>query len=217
MAKADPPGDASMAVPAAVAFGVGGAMAFGFGAGFGARSYTASNAYKELLEKFPDKPTPEAEALAKSGATKALLAGTALAGLMGVGAVMFARSYGVNSAADFADEIKKWLPTREGLQVTVSTLSVWLASDCVLGVAPPRPMSPRPLYRGRSPPKGPGHLTVIQLPPSLSRPCPSACGRREAVTRFAGQGRADATAAAAQHFGQHAGRARRGGQDVQGV
>jgi len=106
-------------VPAAVAFGVAGSMAFGFGAGFGARSYSASNAYKDLLEKFPEPPTPEAEALARSGASKALAAGTVLAGLMGVGAVMYARSQGINSAQDFAEEIKKWLPTREGLEAQV--------------------------------------------------------------------------------------------------
>lgn len=113
-------GDApTSAVPAAIGFGVMGSMAFGFGMGFGSRSYTASAQYKDLLEKFPDKPTPEAEALARSGATRAFLAGTALAGLMGVGAVCVARAYGINSAADFAEEIKKWLPAKDGLEAKV--------------------------------------------------------------------------------------------------
>lgn len=108
----------SSVVPAAIAFGVGGAIAFGFGAGYGARSYSASAAYKDLLEKFPEPPTPEAEALARSGATRALVAGSALAALMGVGAVMFARANGVNSASDFADQVKKWLPTKQDLEVS---------------------------------------------------------------------------------------------------
>jgi hypothetical protein len=119
----------SIVAPAAVGFGIAGAMAFGFGAGYGTRSFSASTAYKELLEKFPEPPTAEAEALARSGATRALFAGTALAGLMGVGAVALARSYGVNSAADFADEVKKWLPTRDGLEVCVCRIAYFWPSS----------------------------------------------------------------------------------------
>jgi len=111
-----------MLAPAAFATGAAGAMAFGFGAGYGARSYSASTAYKELLEKFPDKPTPEAEALARSGAMRAFVAGTALAGAMGFGVVMLARSYGVHSTADFAEEVKKWLPTKEKLEDSAAKL-----------------------------------------------------------------------------------------------
>lgn len=110
-------GEASSVVPAALGLGVAAAMAVGFGAGFGARSYTASAAYKELLEKFPQPPTPEAEALARSGASRALAAGSLLAGAMGVGAVLLARANGVNSAADFAEEIKKWLPSKSSIEV----------------------------------------------------------------------------------------------------
>jgi len=109
----------SVAVPAMVGFCGVGVAAFGFGAGYGARSYYSTAAYKELLEKFPDAPTVEAENLARSGAGRAFLAGTALAGLMGVGAVAVARMNGINSAADLGDEIKKWLPTSERLETVV--------------------------------------------------------------------------------------------------
>lgn len=93
--------------------------AFGFGAGYGARSYFSTAAYKDLVEKFPEIPTAEAEQLARSGATRAFLGGTALAGLMGLGAVMTARAYGIKSAADFGDEIKKWLPTQARLETVM--------------------------------------------------------------------------------------------------
>ncbi|KAL1515956.1 hypothetical protein AB1Y20_002569 [Prymnesium parvum] len=117
-AAAPPP--PSSVVPGAIAFGVAGAMAFGFGAGFGARSYTSSAAYKELIEKFPDAPTAEAEAFARTGARRSLAAGTVLAGMMGAGAVLFARANGVHSAADFAEEIKKWLPTKAAIESQVA-------------------------------------------------------------------------------------------------
>ena len=42
----------------------------GFGAGFGSASYRRSAAFKDLIEKFPDPPTAEAEQLARSGATR---------------------------------------------------------------------------------------------------------------------------------------------------
>ena len=94
-----------------------GIAAMGFGAGFGASSYRRSAAFKDLIEKFPEPPTAEAEQLARSGATRAFLGGTALAGLMGVGAVMAARSQGIKTTQDLADAIKSWLPTREELEV----------------------------------------------------------------------------------------------------
>lgn len=104
-------------VPVIFAFCGAGIAAMGFGAGFGASSYRRSSAFKELMEKFPDPPSAEAEQLARSGATRALLGGTALAGLMGVGAVVAARSCGINTTQDLADEIKRWLPSREKLEV----------------------------------------------------------------------------------------------------
>ena len=74
-----PADDASVAVPAmfaCVGMGIG---AIAFGAGYGARSFSTA-AYKELVEKFPDLPTAEAEAAARKGATRAFLGGTALCG-----------------------------------------------------------------------------------------------------------------------------------------
>jgi hypothetical protein len=62
-------------------------------------------------------PTAEAEALAVSGARRAFVGGTALAGLMGVGAIMVARANGIQSAGDLGDAIKKWLPTEAHLEV----------------------------------------------------------------------------------------------------
>ena len=103
-------------LPLIFGFCGGGFAALGFGAGFGASSYRRSVAFKELVEKFPEPPTAEAEALARSGASRALLGGTALAGLMGLGAVAVARANGIHSAQDLADEIKRWLPTRDGLE-----------------------------------------------------------------------------------------------------
>ena len=114
---APPAEEASIAVPAMVGFCGVGVAAVGFGAGYGSRSYFTTAAYKDLLEKFPDAPTPEVEALARSGATRAFLGGTALCGLMGVGAVLTARMYGINNAAELGDEIKKWLPTQARLEV----------------------------------------------------------------------------------------------------
>ena len=96
--------EASVAVPAMIGFCGIGVGAVGFGAGYGARSYFTTAAYKELLEKFPEAPTAEAEALARGGATRAFLGGTALAGLMGIGAVVTARAYGIRTAADFGEE-----------------------------------------------------------------------------------------------------------------
>lgn len=92
----------------------------GFGVGYGTSAYRRSAAFKDLIEKFPDPPTAEAEALARSGAGRALLGGTALAGLMGAGAVLAARSNGIRTTQDLADEIKKWLPTREALEESVA-------------------------------------------------------------------------------------------------
>ena len=57
--------------------------------------------------------------MARKGAFRSLAAGTALAGLMGVGAVVVARSYGISNVQQFGDEIKRWLPTKEELQDTV--------------------------------------------------------------------------------------------------
>jgi len=119
MATPPSPEEASVAVPAMVGFVGAGIGALGFGAGYGARSYYTTAAYKELLEKFPEAPGVEAEALARTGATRAFLGGTALCGLMGVGAVMTARAYGIRSAAELGDEIKKWLPTQASLEAAV--------------------------------------------------------------------------------------------------
>jgi len=119
--SSDEPGPSNVSgVPAIFGFCGAGFAAVGFGAGFGASSYRRSAAFKELVEKFPDPPTAEAEQLARSGATRALAAGTALAGLMGVGAVVVARSQGIMTAQDLADAIKTWLPTREGLEGSVA-------------------------------------------------------------------------------------------------
>ena len=112
-----PPAETSVAVPAMMGFCGIGVGAIGFGAGYGARSYFNTAAYKELLEKFPEAPTPEAERLARSGATRAFLGGTALAACMGIGAVVTARMYGIRSAQDLGDEIRKWLPTAAHLEV----------------------------------------------------------------------------------------------------
>jgi len=106
----------SGSVPVIFAFCGAGIAAMGFGAGYGASAYRRSNAFKELLEKFPEPPSAEAEQLARSGAGRAFLYGTGLAGLMGVGAVMAARANGIRSAQDLADAIKSWLPSREGLE-----------------------------------------------------------------------------------------------------
>ena len=125
MAAEKPPPDempASVAVPAMVGFVGAGMGAFAFGAGYGARSYFSTTAYKDLLEKFPDAPTAEAEALARHGAHRAFLGGTALAGLMGIGAVVTARAYGIKSATDLGDEIRKWLPTASHLEVPTRLL-----------------------------------------------------------------------------------------------
>merc|ERR1719291_1056712 len=109
-------------LPALVSFGTLGALAFGFGAGAGWRSFSYSTAYKELVEKFPDAPSMEAEAMARRGATRALAVGTGLAAMMGVGAVAVARSYGVKTIEDFAEEARRWLPSREALQGEVDKL-----------------------------------------------------------------------------------------------
>lgn len=115
--KMGSPEQPDLAVPAMAAFCGIGLGALGFGAGYGARSYHSSNAYKDLVEKFPEVPTVEAEALARRGATRAFLGGTALAGLMGVGAVAIARFNGIRTAGDLGDAIKKWLPTESSLEV----------------------------------------------------------------------------------------------------
>ena len=112
----------SGSVPVIFAFCGAGIAAMGFGAGYGASAYRRSNAFKELLEKFPEPPSAEAEQLARSGAGRAFLYGTGLAGLMGVGAVMAARANGIRSAQDLADAIKSWLPSREGLEVWLAAL-----------------------------------------------------------------------------------------------
>ena len=111
---AKPPADeeVSVAVPAMIGFVGIGVGAMGFGAGYGARSYFTTAAYKDLLEKFPEAPTAEAEALARGGASRAFLGGTALAGLMGIGALMTARAYGIRSAADFGEEGKRSIAIR---------------------------------------------------------------------------------------------------------
>lgn len=106
-------------MPAMAGFVGVGVGALGFGAGYGARAYYNTAAYKDLVEKFPELPTAEAEALATTGARRAFLGGTALCGLMGLGAVMTARAYGIKSAADFGEEIKKWLPTQDRLETIV--------------------------------------------------------------------------------------------------
>ena len=88
-------------VPTVAGLAAAGMMAVGFGAGYGARAWNNSEAKRELLEKFPEQPTLEAEALARRGGFRAFAAGTALAGLMGVGAVFVARSYGIMSMQQF--------------------------------------------------------------------------------------------------------------------
>lgn len=111
---------ASIAVPTAMCFGASAVAALGFGAGYGSRIYRTSAAFKELLERFPEAPTPQAEALARGGAARAFAYGTGVAGLMGVGAVLVARAYGIRSAADFGDEAKKWLPSQARLEAQVA-------------------------------------------------------------------------------------------------
>uniref|UniRef100_A0A7S2MER4 Uncharacterized protein n=1 Tax=Haptolina brevifila TaxID=156173 RepID=A0A7S2MER4_9EUKA len=120
-----PPSDAPAepawsGIPSIIGFCGAGIASIGFGVGYGASAYRRSVAFKDLIEKFPEPPTAEAEALARSGATRAFIGGTALAALMGVGAVTVARSNGIKSTQDLADEIKKWLPTREALNAAVA-------------------------------------------------------------------------------------------------
>lgn len=112
----------SAAIPTAMAFGASAIAALGFGAGYGSRIYNTSTAFKELLEKFPEPPTPQAEALARAGAGRAFVYGTGVAGLMGIGALAVARSYGITSAADFGEEAKKWLPSAAGLESRVEPM-----------------------------------------------------------------------------------------------
>jgi len=112
--SSEPP--SASGIPTVVGFLGAGFGAIAFGAGFGAGSYRRSSAYKELIEKFPEPPTAEMEALARHGAGRALAGGTALAALMGIGAVVVARSNGVCTVQDFADAMRQWLPTREGLE-----------------------------------------------------------------------------------------------------
>ena len=145
------PEQPDLAVPAMAAFCGIGLGALGFGAGYGARSYHSSNAYKDLVEKFPEVPTVEAEALARRGATRAFLGGTALAGLMGVGAVAIARFNGIRTAGDLGDAIKKWLPTESSLEVCAAytylhtcahacspplQAASWLASSQLMNIHP---------------------------------------------------------------------------------
>ena len=106
-------------VGAVIGMGVTGIMAMSFGAGYGARSFESSRAYKDLLEKFPDAPAPEAEAMARRGATRAFLAGTGLAAAMGVGAVALARAYGIKDVRDLGDEVRRWLPSHQTLRSQV--------------------------------------------------------------------------------------------------
>ena len=88
-------------VPTVAGLAAAGMMAVGFGAGYGARAWNNSEAKRELIEKFPEQPTLEAEALARRGGFRAFAAGTALAGCMGVGAIFVARSYGITSMQQF--------------------------------------------------------------------------------------------------------------------
>ena len=104
-------------VPTVAGLAAAGMMAVGFGAGYGARAWNNSEAKRELLEKFPEQPTLEAEALARRGGFRAFAAGTALAGLMGVGAVFVARSYGIMSMQQFGAMLTR---TSRGLR-TVRT------------------------------------------------------------------------------------------------
>ncbi len=120
-------------VPAVTGLIGAGIMTMGFGAGYGARAWNNSEAKRELLEKFPEQPTLEAEAMARRGAFRALAAGTALAGLMGVGAVVVARSYGISNVQQFGEEIKRWLPTKDELQA---------CAGCPIGPPPQRGRAP---------------------------------------------------------------------------
>ena len=119
-------------LPMMLAFGTGSFMALGFGAGFGAKSFSGSSAYKDLVEKFPNAPTADAEALARRGAGRAFMAGTALAGAMGLGAVGIARLYGIKSAQDFGEEIQRWLPGKDQLKVKLDNPSQVMSRSSVL-------------------------------------------------------------------------------------
>jgi len=59
------------------------------------------------------------KAMARRTGYRALAAGTGLAALMGVGAVMMTRAYGITTIAQFGDEARRWLPTTEQLSSTV--------------------------------------------------------------------------------------------------
>eukprot|EP00967_Tisochrysis_lutea_P156078 scaffold313810_cov37-Tisochrysis_lutea.AAC.1 len=107
-------------IPAIAAFSTCGALAMGFGAGYGTRSFYSSEGYKELIEKFPEQPTAEMEAMARRTGVRALIAGTGLAALMGVGAVMTARAYGITTIAQVGDEARRWLPTTERMRSEVT-------------------------------------------------------------------------------------------------
>ena len=66
------PSQPTPVLPAIAGFTACGALAMGFGAGYGSRSFHQSEAYKELLEKFPDRPTAEMEAYARRVGGRAL-------------------------------------------------------------------------------------------------------------------------------------------------
>ena len=119
-------------VPTVAGLAGAGMMAVGFGAGYGARAWNNSEAKRELLEKFPEQPTLEAEALARRGAFRAFAAGTALAGLMGVGAVFVARSYGITSMQQFGAPRQGSNPgradfARDQRPHATALLSIWSA------------------------------------------------------------------------------------------
>eukprot|EP00962_Isochrysis_galbana_P036953 scaffold12848_cov140-Isochrysis_galbana.AAC.6 len=107
-------------IPAIAAFSTCGALAMGFGAGYGTRTFYSSEAYKDLIEKFPEQPTAEMEAMARRTGFRALAAGTGLATLMGVGAVLTARAYGITTIAHLGDEARRWLPTTEQMRAEVT-------------------------------------------------------------------------------------------------
>jgi hypothetical protein len=107
-------------IPAIAAFSTCGALAMGFGAGYGASAFYRSEGYKDLIEKFPEQPTAEMEAMARRTGFRALAAGTGLAAIMGVGAVVTARAYGITTIAHLGDEARRWLPTTEQMRAEVT-------------------------------------------------------------------------------------------------
>jgi len=106
----------SPVLPAVLACTATGLLSLGFGFGAGWRGFRESQVYADLIEKFPDEPTKQAEAMARRSATRALIAGTGITAVLGAASIAVARSYGIKSVEDFGEEARRWLPTRTRME-----------------------------------------------------------------------------------------------------